>query len=204
MVSWLKNVRMVFDHPHTIFFAERLTHGGGEHFLPHQLIKQERAMYKKVLLAAITTSVFLTGQIDIAQAAGPGYYYPPDGRPAPGRHAPPPNVYYAPHHRPGPHRPPPPNTYYAPHHRPGPYAPPPGYHRYRSSNAWRNSHGYFRPGYAIPPYYRRGYQRHVLNDWRRYNLYAPPRGHHWLLVDGNFVLAAIGTGIIAQVLLGGP
>ena len=95
--------------------------------------------------------------------------------------------------------------YYPPGPRPAPGydrpGPPPAYNnRYRSSDSWRGSHGQFRHGYAVPAYYRGN--RYVLNDWRRYNLYAPPRGHQWLFVDGNFVLAAIGTGIVTQILLG--
>ena len=54
----------------------------------------------------------------------------------------------------------------------------------------------------MPPYYLGSYQRYVINDWQGRGLYPPPRDHQWLMVDGNFVLAAIGTGMIAQILLG--
>ncbi|MGJ9418916.1 RcnB family protein [Massilia sp. CMS3.1] len=43
--------------------------------------------------------------------------------------------------------------------------------------------------------------RYVVSDWRARRLSAPPRGHHWVRTGNDYVLAAIATGIIAQVLL---
>jgi len=43
--------------------------------------------------------------------------------------------------------------------------------------------------------------RYVVNDWRQRHLSAPPRGHHWVRAGNDYVLAAIATGLIAQVLL---
>ena len=43
--------------------------------------------------------------------------------------------------------------------------------------------------------------RYVVSDWRNRHLSAPPRGHHWVRAGNDYVLAAIATGIIAQVLL---
>ena len=43
--------------------------------------------------------------------------------------------------------------------------------------------------------------RYVVNDWRDRHLSAPPRGHHWVRAGNDYVLAAIATGLIAQVLL---
>lgn len=37
-------------------------------------------------------------------------------------------------------------------------------------------------------------------DYRHYHLHAPPRGYEWREVDGNYVLAAIATGVIASVI----
>ena len=42
---------------------------------------------------------------------------------------------------------------------------------------------------------------YVVSDWRERRLSAPPRGHHWVQAGNDYVLAAIATGIIAQVLL---
>ena len=43
--------------------------------------------------------------------------------------------------------------------------------------------------------------RYVVSDWRARHLSAPPRGHQWVQAGNDYVLAAIATGIIAQVLL---
>ena len=58
---------------------------------------------------------------------------------------------------------------------------------------WSRGMHYDRSGYA-PTY--------VVREYRDYDLYAPPRGHYWRRdVDGNFLLVAAATGIIASVLL---
>jgi Ni/Co efflux regulator RcnB len=36
-------------------------------------------------------------------------------------------------------------------------------------------------------------------DYRQQHLRAPPHGYEWRLVDGNYVLAAVATGVIASV-----
>jgi len=38
-------------------------------------------------------------------------------------------------------------------------------------------------------------------DYRQYHLNAPPRGYEWRSVDGNYVLAAAATGVIASVVV---
>ncbi len=43
--------------------------------------------------------------------------------------------------------------------------------------------------------------RYVVNDWRGHHLSAPPRGYHWVSVNGDYVLAAVATGIILDTLL---
>src|ERR1700722_13444762 len=37
-------------------------------------------------------------------------------------------------------------------------------------------------------------------DYRKYHLHAPPSGYEWREVDGNFVMAAIATGVISTVI----
>ena len=37
-------------------------------------------------------------------------------------------------------------------------------------------------------------------DYHRYHLNAPPRGYEWRQVDGNYVMAAVATGVIASVI----
>ncbi len=38
-------------------------------------------------------------------------------------------------------------------------------------------------------------------DYRHYHLHRPPRGYEWRQVDGNYVLAAVATGVIASVVV---
>ncbi len=37
-------------------------------------------------------------------------------------------------------------------------------------------------------------------DYREHHLRAPPRGYEWREVDGNYVLAAVATGLIASII----
>ena len=39
-------------------------------------------------------------------------------------------------------------------------------------------------------------------DYRSHHLRAPPRGYEWREVDGNYVLAAVATGLIASLIMG--
>lgn len=55
-------------------------------------------------------------------------------------------------------------------------------------------------GNRLPAEYRN--KRHVVNDWRARRLSPPPRGHQWVQVDGDYVLMAAATGLIAQIILG--
>ncbi|MFT3721386.1 RcnB family protein [Pseudorhodoferax sp.] len=54
-------------------------------------------------------------------------------------------------------------------------------------------------GERLPPAYRARY--YVVDDWRGHRLQRPPRGYHWVQVGADYVLIAIATGIIAQVIL---
>lgn len=87
-----------------------------------------------------------------------------------------------------------------------------GYYRYRNYGAHHdrenvyyghryNQHWRYRVGDRLPDYYRNSY--YYVNDWCGYHLYEPPRGYGWANIDGNFVLVALASGIIAQVLLNG-
>jgi Ni/Co efflux regulator RcnB len=38
-------------------------------------------------------------------------------------------------------------------------------------------------------------------DYRERHLRAPPNGYEWRQVDGNYVLAAVATGVIASVIM---
>lgn len=62
---------------------------------------------------------------------------------------------------------------------------------------------YYRPGYAawrrgshLPPYYR-GY---VVSDYHRYRLRRPPSGYAWYRVGDDYLLAAIASGLIFDII----
>ena len=57
----------------------------------------------------------------------------------------------------------------------------------------------FRRGQRLPAEYRT--RQYVVDDWRGHNLSAPPRGYHWVQTGGDYVLVAIATGVILQLLL---
>jgi Ni/Co efflux regulator RcnB len=58
----------------------------------------------------------------------------------------------------------------------------------------------FHRGGRLPSQYRN--HQYVVDNWRDHHLSAPPRGYHWVQTGGDYVLIAITTGIIAQILLG--
>ena len=73
-----------------------------------------------------------------------------------------------------------------------------------SANAQRDQRGAgpdhaFRKGDRLPAEYRR--RSYVVDDWRSHHLTAPPRGYHWVQTGGDYVLVAIATGVILQLLL---
>lgn len=57
----------------------------------------------------------------------------------------------------------------------------------------------FRRGARLPLYLNN--RSYVVSNWRAYRLSAPPRGYHWVQVGPDFVLVAITTGIIANLVL---
>jgi Ni/Co efflux regulator RcnB len=54
-------------------------------------------------------------------------------------------------------------------------------------------------GDRLPNDYRD--RQYVVDDYHGYGLQQPPRGYHWVGVNGDYVLAAIATGVIAQIVL---
>jgi Ni/Co efflux regulator RcnB len=45
-------------------------------------------------------------------------------------------------------------------------------------------------------------RRYYIDDYAHYHLRQPPRGHRWIRTpDGKFILVAVATGIIADILL---
>lgn len=95
-----------------------------------------------------------------------------------------------------------------PSHDRGPGGPGPGNHGQYANRGDRNPHEgrgagpdhRFYRGDRLPMEYRN--RQYVVNDWRGHHLNAPPRGYHWVQVGGDYVLVAVATGIIAQLILG--
>lgn len=56
----------------------------------------------------------------------------------------------------------------------------------------------FSRGERLPPAYR--HPNYVVDSWRVHRLYAPPRGHHWVSIGADYLLIAIATGIVVDVL----
>lgn len=70
--------------------------------------------------------------------------------------------------------------------------------RYHAQPSYRPAPRFHRGGY-LPPQYRHGY--HVSNWHAHQGLYAPPHGHQWMNVNGEFLLVALATGLIANAIL---
>ncbi len=61
------------------------------------------------------------------------------------------------------------------------------------------SEGWYKRGGHVPSEYRG--RTYVVNDWRGQHLRQPPRGYHYVRSDnGDFLLVAITTGVIASIL----
>lgn len=55
-------------------------------------------------------------------------------------------------------------------------------------------------GGHVPDRYRD--DSHWVQNWHDRDLPEPPRGHRWLEIDGDYVLAAVATGVITSIILG--
>ncbi|MFP7005921.1 RcnB family protein, partial [Xanthomonas hortorum] len=79
--------------------------------------------------------------------------------------------------------------------------------RYRDRHYDRGGYAYVpAPVYYGRPAYVRGHRYqgpiYVVNDYDRYNLRYPPRGYRWQRDNtGNFLMVAIATGVIADLVL---
>ena len=148
-------------------------------------------MLKNTVVTLFISLSMLGSQVVVA-APGPG---PDRNIRQDQRHAPPPppvvNKKPAPPSHPQAHQgyQPPRNTH-----------PPKGYNHYKFSQHRNTPYGDIRPGHRIPHQYN--HKQYVVNDWKRHRLYAPPSGYHWVQTGHDYVLVAIASGIIANILLG--
>jgi len=70
----------------------------------------------------------------------------------------------------------------------------------RTDQYYYNARGpEWRRGGYVPYQYRSN--QYVVNDWRGHRLHAPPRGYHWVQVGSDYVLVAIATGVILELLI---
>jgi Ni/Co efflux regulator RcnB len=69
---------------------------------------------------------------------------------------------------------------------------------YSSPQYYGQAQRYYRGGY-LPRQYMAG--NYYVNNWQAYpGLYAPPYGYQWVDTGGDFVLVALATGLIANLL----
>lgn len=76
------------------------------------------------------------------------------------------------------------------------YGPPPA--AYYGRPGYRPGYEAWRRGAYLPSYYRGG--GYVVNDYYRHHLRPPPRGYYWYRTGNDYVLAAIATGLIFEVI----
>jgi len=53
-------------------------------------------------------------------------------------------------------------------------------------------------------FYAPSYRYLVVNDWYRWNLRRPPYGYHWVRSGDDFLLVALSTGLILDVMFNAP
>ena len=56
-------------------------------------------------------------------------------------------------------------------------------------------------GDRLPPDYRSN--QYVVSDWKNNHLRKPPRGYHWVRANDQYVLAAVASGVIADIIMNG-
>jgi len=142
-------------------------------------------MNRKSLIASLLALVLAAPAVAPAFAQGPHNRGPHhQAQRGPDRHT---------AHRPA-HRP----AYRPPAHRPG-YRPPaharPPIHVGRGAGP---RHDMYR-GQRLPAYYRG--QRYAVRNWRMHHLSPPPRGYYWVQTGTDYLLVAVATGLIAQIVL---
>lgn len=79
-------------------------------------------------------------------------------------------------------------------------------HQNQNQNQYHGMHdrgqheGWYRKGGRLPPDYRGG--QYVVTNWHHERLREPPHGYQWVRSDnGDFLLVAITSGVIADLLL---
>lgn len=71
---------------------------------------------------------------------------------------------------------------------------------YRPQPGMPVPHSQWKRGHVVDKGYRG--DRYWVTDWRARHLPAPPHDHRWLRINGDYVLVAITTGVIMNILTG--
>ena len=76
-------------------------------------------------------------------------------------------------------------------------------HRDARHDDRHDDHGYVRHEEWKKGYHMRheDWDRGARVDYRQYRLHRPPSGYEWREVDGNYVMAAVATGVIASIVV---
>ncbi|WP_110654430.1 RcnB family protein [Salinicola halimionae] len=74
-------------------------------------------------------------------------------------------------------------------------------HNRYDHDRYRDHHHDWREGGHIASRYYRD-DRYWVRDWHSRHLPQPPHGHRWMHIDGDYVLAAVATGVITAIVLG--
>ncbi|MGZ7460035.1 RcnB family protein [Pseudomonas sp. Ma2-10] len=61
-------------------------------------------------------------------------------------------------------------------------------------------HSQWKRGHVVAKGYR--VDRYWVTDWQPRQLPAPPKNHRWLRINGDYVLVAVATGVIINILTG--
>jgi Ni/Co efflux regulator RcnB len=61
-------------------------------------------------------------------------------------------------------------------------------------------HSDWHKGQRVPANYR--HYNFMLSNWRDHGLHAPPRGHQWLAVNGDYVLVSSRNWTISEIVAG--
>lgn len=74
------------------------------------------------------------------------------------------------------------------------------HHDHRGGDYHDDHRDWHKGGHIADHYYRD--DRYWVRDWHSRRLPEPPHGHRWLDIDGDYVLAAVATGVITAIVLG--
>jgi Ni/Co efflux regulator RcnB len=67
----------------------------------------------------------------------------------------------------------------------------------RNDETRDNPHG--SRGDKLPTQYRAN--QYVVSDWKNNHLRQPPRGYHWVRANNQYFLAAVASGVIADIIM---